>query len=302
MSALGFGCGPIGARGVASRQESLAALAAAWDGGIRHFDVAPSYGDTAGELLLGEALRHWPRAEVTISSKVGRERMAIADPYDRATGTRREPRFDFTGPAIRRSVTASLDRLGTGHLDAVLVHDPDDHLDLALEETFPALEELRAAKVVRSVGVGTTSVTAARRLVELRAVDVVLIAGAWSLTRRDAAGLLDECAAAGVDVLAAAPFDSGLLATDEPDTAARYLYRPVPADVLARVRAMARVCREHGVRLPQAALTFPLRHPAVRRVVAGMRSATEVRQNLALLAAPVPDALWLALDDLQRAR
>ena len=288
MSALAFGCGPIGGRGDEGRAESLAALSAAWAGGIRHFDTAPSYGDGAGERLLGELLRRVPRAEVTVSSKVGRVRMAIADPYGTDTA-RREPLFDFTAPAVQRSVAASLDRLGLDRLDVVLVHDPDDHLDITLSETIPALREMPE---VGAVGVGTTSVTTARAL--LGVVDVVMIANAWSLTRRDAAGLLDRCAAAGVDVLAAAPFDSGLLA----DTGATYLYREAPADVLARVRVMAAVCEAHGVRLPQAALRFPLRHPAVGRVVAGMRSAAEVRENLALLGAPVPEVLWSALDQL----
>lgn len=296
MSALAFGCGPIGGRGDAGRTESLAALAAAWEGGIRHFDTAPSYGDGAGEVLLGQALRQWPRAEVTVSSKVGRVRMAIADPYGDDT-LRREPLFDFTADAVRRSVDESLTRLGLDRLDLALVHDPDDHLEVALTETFPALRQLAE---VGAVGVGTTSVETARKLVGV--VDVVMIANAWSLTRRDAVVLLDECAAAGVDVLAAAPFDSGLLATDEPDAAAHYLYRPAPADVRAHVRALARVCREHGVRLPQAALQFPLRHPAVSRVVAGMRSPAEVRENLALLAAPVPEALWAALEEVREDR
>jgi D-threo-aldose 1-dehydrogenase len=292
MTGLAFGCGPIGARGLAGWDESLAALATAWDGGIRHFDTAPSYGD--GELLLGYASRSWPRADYTVSTKVGRVRMAIADPYGPDQGERREPRFDFTAAGVRDSVTRSLARLDVGHIDLVLVHDPDDHLDIALAETFPVLRELSRTGVLRGVGVGTTSVATARRLVGV--VDTIMIANAWSLTRRAAAPLLDECAAAGVAVLAAAPFDSGLLAHDVPDTTARYLYREAPADVLDRVRAMARVCRAHGVRLPQAALRFPLRHPAVTHVVAGMRSAAEVRENLALLAAPVPDELWPALN------
>jgi D-threo-aldose 1-dehydrogenase len=292
MSALAFGCGPIGGRGDAGRDESLAALEAAWDGGIRHFDTAPSYGDGAGERLLGEALRDRPRDEVFVSSKVGRVRMALADPYGTAPGPRREPLFDFTADAVERGVDDSLTRLGLDHLDLVLVHDPDHHLDRAVADAFPTLREL---KTVVAVGVGTTSVATARSLVRLGLVDVVMIANAWSLTRRGAAVLLDECAAAEVDVLAAAPFDSGLLAADDPTTA-RYLYGPPPADVLARVQAMARVCHRHGVRLPQAALRFPLRHPAVRRVVAGMRSAAEVRQNLAHLAAPVPETVWPALD------
>ncbi|GAB3434818.1 aldo/keto reductase [Actinophytocola sediminis] len=296
MNTLAFGCGPIGGRGDAGREESLAAVAAALAGGVRHFDTAPSYGDGAGERLLGEGLRGWPRATVSVTSKVGRLRMAIADPYAAQPGARREPLFDFTSAAVRQGVAASLARLGTDYLDEVLVHDPDDQLELALAETFPVLRELQAAGTVRSVGVGTTSVPTARRLVDLGVVDVVMIANGWSLTRRDAGGLLDECLAAGVGVLAAAPFDSGLLAADEPDPSASYLYRPVPAQVLDRVRAMAAVCREHGVSLPQAALRFPLRHRAVRRVVTGMRSPAEVRRNLDLLTAPTPEALWTALE------
>lgn len=297
MTALAFGCGPIGARGLAGRAESLATLAAAWAGGIRHFDTAPSYGDGVGELLLGEASADWPRSEFTVSTKVGRLRMAIADPYGPDQGVRREPLFDFTEGAVRRSVTASMERLGLDHIDLVLVHDPDSHLDIALAEAFPALRALKADGTIRQVGVGTTSVATARTLVG--AVDTIMIANAWSLTRRGAEPLLDECVLAGVGVLAAAPFDSGLLANDEPDVTTSYLYRQAPGDVLTRVREMARVCAAHGVRLPQAALRFPLRHPAVRAVVAGMRSPAEVRENIALLAAPVPDELWPALDRLQ---
>lgn len=297
MSALAFGCGPIGARGLSGRDESLAALAAAWALGIRHFDTAPSYGDGVGELMLGEAAARWPRSEYTVSTKVGRLRMAIADPYGPHRGSPRQALFDFTAGAVRRSITASLERLGIDHIDLVLVHDPDAHLDIARAETFPALQELQATGTVGRIGVGTTSVPVARELIGV--IDTIMIANEWSLTRRGAAPLLDECATAGVDVLAAAPFDSGLLAHDEPDAATSYLYRQAPSDILDRVRAMARVCAEHGVRLPQAALRFPLRHPAVRAVVTGMRSAAEVRENVESLATPMPARLWAALDSLQ---
>jgi D-threo-aldose 1-dehydrogenase len=296
VNPLVFGCGPIGARGDAGREESFEALRAAWDGGIRHFDTAPSYGDGAGERLLGDALKKLPRDEVTVSTKVGRVRMAVQNPYAADPGPRREAAFDFHADAVRSSVFGSLSRLGMNRLDTVYVHDPDDHLDVAVSEALPALEQLKAEGVIRQVGVGTTSAATASWLVDLGLVDVVMIANAWSLTRRNAATLLDECAEAEVDVLVAAPFDSGLLARDEPDPGARYLYRPPSGNVLERVRAMAQVCRAHGARLPQAALWFPLRHKAVRQVVAGMRTAAEVRENLAMLAQPVREELWAALD------
>lgn len=299
MNALVFGCAPIGARGDAGRDESIAALRTAFESGVRQFDTAPSYGDGAAERLLGDALRGMPRDQLTVSTKVGRVRMAVANPYVPDPGPRREAAFDFTADAVRSSVAGSLSRLGMNRVDTVFVHDPDEHLDVAVNEAFPALEQLREAGVVGAIGVGTTSAPTASWLVELGLVDVVMIANAWSLTRRNAGNLLNECAVAGVDVLAAAPFDTGLLARDEPDPNSRYLYGQVPAAVLERVRRMARVCREHGVRLPQAALQFPLRHKAVRQVVVGMRSPGEVRDNLALMARPVPDVLWAALDQVR---
>ncbi|MEU8639425.1 aldo/keto reductase [Amycolatopsis sp. NPDC048633] len=274
---IAFGCGPL---------QAGAALDAAWEGGIRHFDTAPSYGDGVAEELLGRAVHRWP--DVRVSTKVGRVRMAVADPYGDPDGPRREPLFDFRAEAVRASVLRSRSRLR--RLDTVLVHDPDAAVDLVLEETLPALRELRDEGVLRAIGVGTTSVATARRLVPH--VDVVMIAGAWSLTRREAAPLLDECLDAGVEVLAAAPFDSGLLATDSPAADARYLYRAASAEVVELARRMADVCRDHGVSLPQAALWFPLRHPAVSTVVAGMRTAAEVHRNLRLMARPVPEALW----------
>jgi D-threo-aldose 1-dehydrogenase len=281
---IAFGCGPL---------RTGAALDAAWEGGIRHFDTAPSYGDGVAEDLLGRAVRRWPD-DVRVSTKVGRVRMAVADPYGAPDGPRREPLFDFRAEAVRASVARSSARLR--RLDTVLVHDPDAAVDLVLEETLPVLRDLRNEGALRAIGVGTTSVATARRLVPH--VDVVMIAGAWSLTRRDAAPLLDECLDAGVEVLAAAPFDSGLLASDTPSADARYLYRAAPAEVVELARRMASVCRDHGVSLPQAALWFPLRHPAVSTVVAGMRAAAEVHQNVQLMAKPVSDALWPDLDAL----
>ena len=81
-------------------------------------------------------------------------------------------------------------------------------------------------------------------------------------------------------MVAAAPYNSGLLATDEPGAGAHYDYGDVPDDVLRRARALADACRRHGVSLPVAAIQYPLRHPAVRTVVVGSARAASVRENL----------------------
>jgi D-threo-aldose 1-dehydrogenase len=123
----------------------------------------------------------------------------------------------------------------------------------------------------------------------------VLVAGRYTLIDRSAGALLEECADRGVRVVAAAPFNSGLLARDEPPAQATFDYGPAPDDVLAAARDCAQVCAAHGVLLPAAALQFPLRHPAVTCVLAGMRSAAEVRDAIAWSQAALPDALWDAL-------
>jgi D-threo-aldose 1-dehydrogenase len=67
-SRLGFGCG--GVMGRVGRRQSLRVIAAALDGGITHFDVAPLYGYGEAEALLGEALAD-KRDRVVVASKFG---------------------------------------------------------------------------------------------------------------------------------------------------------------------------------------------------------------------------------------
>jgi D-threo-aldose 1-dehydrogenase len=95
-------------------------------------------------------------------------------------------------------------------------------------------------------------------------------------------------------VLAAAPFDSGILATGAVD-GATYDYQPAPVEIVSRVRAIEALCARFQIPIAAAALQFPLRHPAVASVVTGMRSASEVRQNLELMRMPIPARFWSVL-------
>jgi D-threo-aldose 1-dehydrogenase len=134
-------------------------------------------------------------------------------------------------------------------------------------------------------------------------VDVLMVAGRYTLLDRSAEDeLLPIAFERGVGVVAAAVFNSGLLATDHPGESARFDYQPASPELLDRTRRIADVCREHGVPLPVAALHYPLRHPAVRSVVVGGARPEQVRQNADRLARDVPDALWdeLAAEGLVR--
>jgi len=303
VTELGFGGASLGNLYTeTSDTEARLAVDAAWDGGVRYYDTAPHYGLGLSERRLGAALAGRPRADYVLSTKVGRLLAPNPAPTgsDLASGGFAVPddlvrRFDFSRDGVLRSLEASLGRLGVSRVDIVYVHDPDEHVDQAITEAVPALAELRAQGVIGAVGVGMNQWQALLRMVRETDLDVIMLAGRWTLLDRSGASLLAACAERGVAVVAAAPFNSGLLARDWPEADAHFDYRSPSPDVLARARSLAGICRRHGVRLPAAALKFPLRHPAVTSVVAGLRTAAEVSSALRLLAEPVPEAAWAEL-------
>ena len=75
--------------------------------------------------------------------------------------------------------------------------------------------------------------------------------------------------------------------------------QPLPRPSFAPGR-LADACERHGVTLPDAAIAFPLLHPAVSSVTLGMRSAEQVRVNVERYQRHVPDELWadLVAEDL----
>ena len=76
-------------------------------------------------------------------------------------------------------------------------------------------------------------------------------------------------------------YNSGLLARPRPAADTHYDYGAPPAEVLRRTHELADRCEAHGLSLPEAALAFPLTHPAVRSVVVGASRADHVRSAVA---------------------
>jgi D-threo-aldose 1-dehydrogenase len=302
VTPLGFGGAPIGNLYQAVDERTAAgAVNAAWRAGVRFFDTAPHYGLGLSERRLGRALAARPRAEFVVSTKVGRLLVPEAGGSGRDTegfdvpATHRR-QWDFSGEGVRRSLAASLGRLGLDRVDVVLLHDPDEHWPQAVEQAYPALRELRAAGTVGAIGAGMNQWRMLADLVRHADLDVVLLAGRYTLLDQSALDvLLPLCEERGVSVIAAGVFNSGLLATASPGPGATYDYVPGPPELIERARRIAAVCDRHGVTLPQAALAFPAGHPAVASVLIGMRSPAEVAGNLALAARPVPEALWAEL-------
>ena len=305
-----FGVAPVANLGhEVAEEEAATALEAAWSAGVRYFDTAPHYGLGLGERRLGAFLATKPRDEFVLSTKVGR--VLVDNPLgvqqDDEGFDVRSPlvrRLDYSADGVRRSLDDSLERMGLDRIDVVFVHDPDEFYRESMEEAFPALDELRREGVIASYGAGMNQSAMLTNFVLNTDLDLVMCAGRYTLLEQGALDdLLPAASARGVSVIAAAVFNSGLLARDRPAPGATYDYAPASAEMLARVGAIADVCEANGVSLPAAALQFALGHPAVATVCTGARSAAQVRRNARLFDLPIPDSLWadLALAGLLRA-
>jgi D-threo-aldose 1-dehydrogenase len=296
-----LGCAPLGnLYSPVDDRQARATVDAAWEAGVRSFDTAPHYGLGLSERRLGDALRGHVRDDFVVSTKVGR----LLEPVDEVTGeddgfavpaTHRR-RWDFSRDGALRSLEASLDRLGLDRIDTVYIHDPDDHYREAVEGAYPALHELRAEGVVRSIGAGMKQSEMLADFARNTDMDVLLVAGRYTLLEQGALDdLLPVCERRGIALVAAAVFNSGLLAGERPGPGAKYEYADAPADLVQRAVRIAEVCERHGTTLPAAALAFPLAHPAVQAVCAGARAPEEVERDMQLLADPPPAEMWSQL-------
>lgn len=299
---IGYGAAALGNL-YAARPEDVwpRIVPAAWQAGIRYFDTAPHYGLGLSEERLGAGLRDLPRDEYVLSTKVGRViepnpeyrpgQTDIANLFDVPATSRR--RRDYSRDGVLRSVEDSLERLGVDRIDVLFVHDPDDFEREALEGAFPALEELRSQGVIRSYGAGMNQTGMLTRFIRETDLDIVMCANRYTLLDPSAEReLLPAAQERGVSVAVAAVFASGILATERPRVGATFEYGAASPEIVARVERIADVAERHGTTVPQLAVQFPLRHPAVSTVVLGADAPEQIERNAALADSPVPEAVW----------
>ena len=291
---LGVGGGPLGGLfSPVSSEEAEAVIERAWEQGLRLFDVAPLYGHGRTERFVGRVLQTKPRDAFVVSTKVGRllRPEAAGEPSDFAETEGVGPVFDFSAGGVCLSLEESLERLGLDRVDVVFLHDPDDHLEQAMEEALPELVRLRDEGVVTTIGVGTNSTETAARFVRECEIDCVLLANRLTLLDRSGEDVvLPLCMERNVAVIAGGVFNSGVLAS--PTASATYEYAPAPEGVRARALVLERICERYGVPLVAAAVQFPLRYPAVAAVVVGVRSVVELDKNIAAFNRSLPAELW----------
>jgi len=313
VTELGFGTAPLGNL-FRPLPDSLAreTLAAAEKAGFGYYDTAPFYGFGLSERRLGDALR--ARSGIVLSTKVGRLLNPVPGPVDEnqlrhgyATPMPFEPVFDYSYDAVMRSYEESLQRLGLSRIDILYIHDigrlthGDANQARMAELTkgggLKALEELRTAKAISGFGMGVNEVPACLEVMAHARLDVILLAGRYTLLEQTPLDdLFPRCAAAGTAIVVGGPYNSGILAVGSKTAAPLYYdYEPAPSHVVEKVRRIEAVCDRHGVPLAAAALQFPLAHPLVASVIPGVDSPQRVDQTVALYRRAIPAALWQEL-------
>jgi D-threo-aldose 1-dehydrogenase len=309
ISKLGFGGVPLGNMNrVLTDAEAHETVEAAWDAGLRYYDTAPFYGHGLSENRIGAVLSQKPRDQFVISTKVGRVLEPCA-PGEENAGIYLNPplfkvRFDYSYGGVMRSYEDSLKRLGLDRVDILYVHDIGDltHGDLAADYYrdlmtggWRALDELRSSGAIKAIGLGVNENAICETVLADADPNLFLLAGRYTLLDQSAAErLLPECVKRGVGIVLGGPYNSGILATG-PIPNAQYDYAAAGPEILAKATKLQGLCAAHGVSLPEAALHFPLRHPAVVSVIPGSQTPEQVALNLATFEKVVPDSLWVEL-------
>jgi len=271
VSALSFGASALGGVfGSVDEAQAIQAVHAALDCGINTFDVAPAYGGTRSEVVLGKALQGIPRHRFRLSTKVGK--YSEPDSYGKDT-------FDYSRTRIRASFAESAARLGTDYFDILHLHDIEydqrKHTEWALSEGLEAVQELKREGRIGAVGFGIYPLDLWQRLFRDYDIDAALVHNHYCLNDTTLEGLLTLAQARGIGVINGSPFASGLLTERGPAE-----WHPAKADDRATFRRAMEFCRTEGVAISKLALQFASQHPDIPTTLFSSASPESVRRNV----------------------
>lgn len=299
ISQVGLGTAPLGGlfRSV-EETTSDELIKTAIAAGINFFDTSPFYGHTRAEIRLGRGLQLAGAASAAVvSTKVGR----VFNPGEFTGPTIFEDReplvpvFDYSPAGIRRSFEESLERMKLDQIDIVLIHDPENHMDQAINQAYSELEKIKNEGLVKSIGVGINFSDLATRFVEETDIDVLLIAGRFTLLDQTALkDLLPTALRRNVSILAAGVFNSGLLV--DPNPGSTFEYQEASSEMVNHARAIHKAIAPFAVPVSAVGLQFPLRHPSVKAILTGARDSRELNSNLNDFDLELPVEIWSELE------
>lgn len=273
VSRLSFGASSLGSEfRPIDEAEGIRTVHLALDLGINFIDVAPYYGRTRAETVLGKALKGIPRDRYYLETKVGR--------YDTAG-------FDFSAARVTASVDESLARLGVEYLDLIQCHDIEfGDLDQIVNETLPTLRALQAWGKVRFVGVTGLPLAIFRYVLDRTDLDAILSYCHYSLNDAALADLIPYLKDKEVGIINASPLSMRLLTErGAPD------WHPAPAAVKEACARAAVFCRTQGIDIAQLAIQFSVSNPDIATTLVGTASPQNIEQNVRWAEMPLDQEL-----------
>ncbi|MFG3256649.1 aldo/keto reductase [Streptomyces sp. NPDC048172] len=274
-----------------------------WEAGGTLVDTADVYADGGAEYLLGRLLDLVPRRDLVIATKAG----SVPDP---------DRRFDGSRGHLLAALDASLDRLGTDHVDLWQVHafDPVTPLD----ETLQALDIAVSSGRARYAGVSNFSGW------QLAKAATWQLAGPGTRTRLASTqmeysllqrGIEREVLPAaldlGVGLLPSSPLGRGVLTgkyrqAGPPPAGSRgasehlaAFVEPYLDETAGRIVDAVTIAAD-GLALPplQVALAWVRDRPGVTAPIVGARTSQQLAAALSVEGLSLPEEICQALDDV----
>lgn len=282
---LAFGASSLG--GVfhsINEQQGIRAVHTAVDNGINFIDVSPYYGHLKAEVVLGKALLEIPRDRYFLSTKVGRY------------GKDGVNMWDYSAKRATESVYESMERLHVDYIDLINVHDIEFQANLegglqkVVDETLPALVELRKKGVVGHVGITDLQPENLRWVIEHSesgTVESVLNFCHYSLNDDLLLDYLDFFEANGIGVINASPLSMGLLSQrGTPD------WHPAPAALKEACAKAAAYCQEQGYPIEKLAIQYSTSlNPRIATTLFSSANPDNVLKNIGYVNEPIDEQL-----------
>jgi L-galactose dehydrogenase len=272
VSRLSFGASSLSAVfHPVDESQAIKAVHAALECGINYFDVAPAYGGTVSETVLGKALRGVSRDRYYLSTKVGK--------YTKA-GSYGEDTLDYSRNRIRKSLDESASRLGTGYFDLIHIHDIEyqgrKHTEWALSEGYEALSELKREGRIGGVSFGIYPMDLWKRIFSILEVDAGLVHNHYCLNDTRLTELLPVVESKQIGIINGSPFGSGLLTDRGPAD-----WHPANAQDRAVFKSAAEFCKQQGMSISKVALQFASQNRRIPTTLFSSSKPETVLRNVA---------------------
>jgi D-threo-aldose 1-dehydrogenase len=311
---FGFGIGgvPLGNEfAVVTDRDAYATIEAAWNAGVRYYDMAPWYGLGLAERRYGNFLHNKTRSEYVVSSKVGKllkaSKTAKNKDYFPFSPSPNDVVYDYTASGVRRSIEDSLQRLGIDSLDIAFVHDisPDnkylptpwqEQFEIARKGAFPELTRMREEGLIKGWGIGVNTPEPIMRLLEVADPDVCLLASQYSLI--DHKNALDQvfpaARARNVTFVIGSSLNAGFISGSPRYNYGKESYK-IPPAFLEKRKNLREVAGNHGVDLRTAALQFSAAPDIAAALVVGASSEQQILADYTSVQTKIPAQFWAEL-------